>query len=200
MNDYKNYYGALPLCIVPKTPSVTEYCNRNILRNTYLHAFLLFPASSLISNDTKPTTQNYFDLTFVSNFTITECKTNSINTQIKPFVPHLVLVSSHLTCTRQVHKQKHDYKHKKMESLLCFSMPMDARRSGLHVVWLPKLQLLVSMLLAFALCFKARLSAKPLIRNDFVFSCKWNSLSQEWFYSKPRFEREDLELEIDQLL
>ena len=101
MNDYKNYYGALPLCIVPKTPSVTEYCNRNILRNTYLHAFLLFPASPLISNDTKPTKQNYFDLTLVSNFTITECKTNSINTQIKPFVPHLVLVSSHLTCTRQ---------------------------------------------------------------------------------------------------
>ena len=120
MNDYKNYYGALPLCIVPKTPSVTEYCNRNILRNTYLHAFLLFPASPLISNDNKPTTQNYFDLTFVSNLTITECKTNSINTQIKPFVPHLVLVSSHLTCTRQVHKQKHDYKHKKMESLLLF--------------------------------------------------------------------------------
>ena len=58
MNDYKNYYGALQLCIVPKTPSVTEYCNRNILRNTYLHAFLLFPASPLISNGTKPTTQN----------------------------------------------------------------------------------------------------------------------------------------------
>ena len=43
MNDYKNYYGALPLCIVPKTPSVTEYCNRNILRNTYLHAFFTIP-------------------------------------------------------------------------------------------------------------------------------------------------------------
>ena len=43
MNDYKNYYGALPLCIVPKTLSVTEYCNRNILRNTYLHAFFTIP-------------------------------------------------------------------------------------------------------------------------------------------------------------
>ena len=123
MNDYKNYYGALPLCIVPKTPSVTEY-NRNILRNTYLHAFLLFPASLLISNDTKPTTQNYFDLMFVSNSIITECKTNSINTQIKPFVPHLVLVSSHLTCTST----------RKWKVCFCFSMPMDASRTGLHVV------------------------------------------------------------------
>ena len=42
---------------------------------------LLLPASPLISNDTNRTTQNYSDLTYVSNSIITECKTNSISNQ-----------------------------------------------------------------------------------------------------------------------
>ena len=83
---------------------------------------------------------------------------------------------------------------------------MDASRTGLHVVCLPKLQLLVSMLLAFASISNRPFPncSKPLFQSE----AKCEAVDTKWFcillqikliITKPRLVRV-LELEIDQML